>query len=506
MPSCGTCNANGLECEGYLLQWPGLASRGKFVGKSVPVSATSEKRRRSRRVAALLDKTSHPRIAIGDRDNTNNAEAEENMPCNVPVPTKPEVESNSTPEPTASLLEDDFPLDATITDLNIDPDLLLGTVPLDLGSIESEMTLGPNLDVLNIPGELKFILQYHICEVIPKLCVDNFCLQNPYREYIFPLAIEIPSLLYACAALAACHYNIRLGTSQFQSEFLRFKGKAMKRLQEDLYSQTRATHPGTLATILMLCLSDICQGGISDFESHFLGAKKLIEMRSETTPRCFVEQYLMWLDIMAAASHSRKPVFSSHDIQTTLGSDDFGWSFDVFPCPSDQFQIICEIISLYKNQPEPECPSLEVLDQVQQIKQKLLQGPIHSNRDQNWLHLTEAYRFSIILYLLRLFGCEIDEYEVDWLVSSVIYHARSTPPASGYSDQLLWPLFHAGLEITDAKRQDWMRERAQCMQWSGGFGNVKIALDILEHVWRGDRPSSYLNLMLGWGNGNVLLI
>lgn len=101
--------------------------------------------------------------------------------------------------------------------------------------------------------------------------------------------------MYACAALAACHYNVRAGTTQFQPELLRFKGKAMKRLQENLYSEQRAKHPGTLATILMLCLSDICQGGLSSFESHFLGAKNLIELRgTDRTVGCFVEQYLAW--------------------------------------------------------------------------------------------------------------------------------------------------------------------------------------------------------------------
>lgn len=130
--------------------------------------------------------------------------------------------------------------------------------------------------------------------MVPKLCVDNLSPQNPYRDYILPLANEVPSLLYASAALAACHFNVRLSTNQFEHEFFRFKGKAMKRLQEDLYSQTRAKHPGTLATILMLCLCDLCHGGISDFQSHFQGAKRLIELRQERTISCFVEQYLAW--------------------------------------------------------------------------------------------------------------------------------------------------------------------------------------------------------------------
>lgn len=209
---------------------------------------------------------------------------------------------------------------------------------------------------------------------------------------------------------------------------------------------------------------------------------------------------------MAAASHSRSTVFSSQEIMTLLGESGDKWSFDAIPCPSDQFQIVCEIITLYKSQPYPDNSSIQTLTQVSEIKQRLLERPAHCERGQNWLHMTEAYRFAIILYLLRLFSCDIDEFELDWLVSSVLYHARATPPASGWSDQLLWPLFHAGLELQDAKRQEWVRERARCMQSSGGFGNVQSALFLLESVWKGKRPAKYIDLMLGRGSGTLLLI
>lgn len=209
---------------------------------------------------------------------------------------------------------------------------------------------------------------------------------------------------------------------------------------------------------------------------------------------------------MAAASHSRPTVFSSEEINTLLGESQDRWGFDTIPCPSDQFQIICEIVTLYKSQLDPDNPSIQTLSQVQDIKQRLLRRPTHCDKGPNWLHMTEAYRFSIILYLLRLFSCNIDEFELDWLVSSVLYHARATPPASGWSDQLLWPLFHAGLELKDGRRQEWVRERARCMQSSGGFGNVQSALVLLESAWKGQRPVKYIDLMLGRGSGTVLLI
>ncbi|KAJ5925782.1 hypothetical protein N7454_007292 [Penicillium verhagenii] len=312
--------------------------------------------------------------------------------------------------------------------------------------------------------------------------------------------------MYACAALAACHYDVRTSTNQYQREFYKFKGKAMKRLQEDLYSQARAIHPGTLATILMLCLCDICHGGASDFESHFQGAKRLMELRQERTLGCFVEQYLVWLDVMAAASHSRSTIFAAQDIRNLLGECGDFWGFDAIPCPLDQFKLIHEIGTLHKESSSSVINSTETLNQVQDIKHRLLHGPIHSQRGQNWFHLTEAYRFAIILYLLRLFSCDVDDYELNWLVSSVLYHVKSTPPASGWSDQLLWPLFHAAVEIRDVKQQEWIRERAECMQYSGGFGNVRSAMKILGKVWIGSRPPEYLDLMVGWGHGTVLLI
>lgn len=87
--------------------------------------------------------------------------------------------------------------------------------------------------------------------------MDMTSTKNPYTRYILPLAIETPSLLYACAALAACQIDIRIGNSEFRMKSLRYKGKAIKRLQETLYSDERARDHGTLATILMLSLCDV---------------------------------------------------------------------------------------------------------------------------------------------------------------------------------------------------------------------------------------------------------
>ncbi|OQE44857.1 hypothetical protein PENCOP_c002G07470 [Penicillium coprophilum] len=302
MPSCSTCETNGLKCEGYLLQWPGLASRGQLVGKSIPVTT---KRRRTRRIQHSRIPTPPlliPQSQQNSRNDNDQNDGQDNRFNDLLDPMQLPMEFPEAHTPPELLIwSNEAPVMANSVDFFHTPQPNLDTASppqnhsqMLEASMDFRHALGPGLDDLRMPDELKFIMQYHICEVVPKLCVDNLSPQNPYRDYILPLATEVPSLLYACAALAACHYNVRLSTKQFEREFFRFKGKAMKRLQEDLYSPVRASHPGTLATILMLCLCDLCHGGISDFQSHFQGAKKLIELRHERTAGSFVEQYLAW--------------------------------------------------------------------------------------------------------------------------------------------------------------------------------------------------------------------
>jgi len=367
-----------------------------------------------------------------------------------------------------------------------------------------------SLDTLNVPPEIRFMLAYYTSEVAPRLCVDTSSNRNPYNQYILPLAIEVPSLLYACVALAACQLDIRLGGNDYRLKSLTFKGKTIERLQETLYSEERAKDQGTLATILMLSLCDISLGGFARFDTHFLGARKLIDMRqSQHTPGNFVEQYLAWLDTMSATSHHRKPVFSTIDITnwTKSSSDEArGWSYDVFSCPIDHFEIVHEIVDLYMSQADPSCPHPVILEKVAYYKNLLLTRPMQLERGESWLHLTEAYRFAIVLYLVCLFHCAKGMDEIAWLVSSVFFHAQSTQASTGWADQLLWPLFHAALEITDDERKDWLRNRAASMQLSGGFRNVESAMKVLEGVWTGTSPRNYMELVTGDEAGSMMFV
>lgn len=492
LPKCQSCLSKGITCEGYTLRWAGLASRGRLAGKTT-LDETSSSPTSSLEQPSPVTSTGSPlaatdRLAATVHDSADLGNAFEQV--------APETSPSSSPSVSIITTGNDFDFNSRTSERQVNDE----TNPSQTNDLmpvpTTDMMFYQNpVDFCSIPSELKHILNYHLLEVAPRLCVDNASLKNPYSQYIFPLAVEKPPLLYACAALAACHFSVRLSDQKFLIESLKFRGKAMRRLQESLWSEQSAKDEGSLSAVLMLTLTDLCLGGPSNFDAHFRAAKRLIDLRGEKkTQDVFVEQYIAWLDIMSAASTNRKPLFTTKDVLMLTGPTQT-WSHDVFPCPPDQFSIISDVVELYKSQDDPANPSPVTLSTAQSYKARLLVQPKHTERGDPWLHLTEAYRHAIALYIIRLFDCSTDEDEVAWLTQSVFYHAKSTPPLTGWADQLLWPLFHAGLELRDERQREWLRERSRDMQRSGGFANVATAMAILERVWKSDSPPNYMQLV-----------
>lgn len=508
LPKCKSCLDKGIECEGYTLKWTGLASRGKLAGKtSMPKSKPTKPK--AVPLAFRGQPSAPPRNSVDHQDDvieipstsqTGLSRSRWESPSQTPRWSPSQFDHTRFSNLTPGTLQ----LDMMAEDSDSSPDAEVRIVIARHHGTSQGMSI--LLDPYNVPAELKHILSYHLNEVSPRLCVDTGTDRNPYSQYILPLAIQRPALLYACAALAACHYSVRYQDNRHLIDCLRFRGKAMRRLQEQLWSEETAKDESNIASVLMLTLTDMCLGGFSNFDAHFAAARKLIDLRGDSrTQDAFVEQYIAWLDIMLAASNQRKPLFTSREITLLRGSST-EWSYDVFPCPPDQFEIFSSVVELHKSQEDPSVLTAEIIDTVNDLKTKLLYLlPKHTERGMDWFHLTEAYRHAIALYMVRLFNVPIDEDDIGWLAQTVFFHAKSTKESTGWADHLLWPLFHAGLEFRDAKCQDWLRGRAEKMQRSGGFRNVETIMEILERVWsRNERPD-YLTL-LSAGDFNMVAV
>lgn len=500
LPTCHSCKNRGLECEGYELKWAGLASRGFLAGKDS--SKIADRNKAGARKSPKATKRQQPR----EKPQASTAQLSQEEPDEPDAITDSHLPSPVCTPSTAlaglfsdEMREDDSDENMYVLDAGVDDIDIFSSINLQNALIPTPQ---PAMNFFEIPSDLSFILDYHLREVAAKLCVDNNALMNPYRQYIYPLALQRPALLYACAAMSSVHYSTRQQNETFFVEALRLRGKALSRLHESMWSTEGALDESNLATVLMLILCDMCMGGHSNFETYFSFAKSLMDARGPMRTRDnFVEQYISWLDVMSCASTSRKPVFSSGDL-ISLRDVQADWSYDVVPCAADVFNILQEVVDLYKN----HLDAMGLATQIDQLKTRILVSLPRTERGMPWYHLTEAYRHAVLLYMLLLFELDSDEDEVTWLVSSIVQHAKSTPSRSGWSDQLLWPLFHAGLKITDPRRQEWLRERFREMQLSGGFRNVASARETLENVWTGQFSGKYVDLLVREDAGDMLVI
>lgn len=524
LPTCRTCADKSIECEGYPLKWAGLASRGFLAGHDgvgeVNFKRSSPSRKADETGATLERNVASSSSSISPQTPIN--EEYSNQPLAGRPLSQPDLLSHLyTPSEWQGVepLHGDDLSEQELSENESPTEVVPDAVANAAGLISMLSSSGDStescheknglflpstvLNPFNIPPELTFVLEYHFYEAASKLCVDNNATQNPYRDYIYPLALQRPALLYACAALSSIHYGTRHQNESFVVGTLRFRGKALSRLQESMWCIDSFMDESNLATLLMLILCDICIGGHSNFATYFTMAKTLISFRGQTrTPGNFVEQYICWMDIMCCASTPRQPAFTLEDVNAAREGQ-VDWSADVVPCAAGLFQIFLQIVSLYKYS---NLDALQVDVQLEALKLRILTSPPRVERGMPWFHLTEAYRFGVLLYTALLFGKDQDEDEINWLVCSIVQHTKSIPSRTGWSDQLLWPLFHAGLRISDPRQQDWLRERFSEMQTSGGFRNVASAQEVLEMCWSGQFSGNYAELLVREGVGELLVI
>jgi hypothetical protein len=151
------------------------------------------------------------------------------------------------------------------------------------------------------------------------------------------------------------------------------------------------------------------------------------------------------------------------------------WSYDVFPCPVDLFEIITEITFLIKTRPEESKLQIQDLDRrVDDWKPPLMTGARK--------HMVEAWKLAIKAYLHRLFP---DTQNEEPLSGQVLALAELIPPASSWSYALLWPIFQVAVTLGDEKikEKNLIRHRLKIALETIGCRHHSNALEVLEVIW-----------------------
>jgi hypothetical protein len=182
----------------------------------------------------------------------------------------------------------------------------------------------------------------------------------------------------------------------------------------------------------------------------------------------------------------------------------------VFPCPIDLFEYIADITVLYKLQPNTSMGTSGWADTVQRATilgrgvSAWSSSTVYSSHTS---HVVGAWHKGILLYVMRLFYLPHDKtFDEESLKSDIFQHANAVPPATRWGFSMLWPLFQAGLCLTDDHDQErrWLVQRLDTMLRAVGCRQFDIALSTLQVVWA-KRDAYYNSITAGDLMGPLML-
>ncbi|RBR09629.1 uncharacterized protein FIESC28_09741 [Fusarium coffeatum] len=255
--------------------------------------------------------------------------------------------------------------------------------------------------------------------------------ENPMFHYVLPLISTIPPIRFALAGSASCHVAARTSDEALERKSLRLRVHATCLLREMLENPGSVNDQSVLASILMLAQLDRPPNLI------IAEVKRIISRLSSNGQR--------------------------------------QWSYDVFPCPIDLFEIITEVVFLFKSLPEESKLQIKDLEtRLNEWKPPLMTGARK--------HMVEIWKLGIKAYLHRLFP---DTESKESLSDQVLGLAEVIPPASSWSYALLWPIFQVAVTWGDGdvKEKNMIRHRLSIALETIGCRHHSNALEVLEVVW-----------------------
>ncbi|QPC67981.1 hypothetical protein HYE67_010212 [Fusarium culmorum] len=353
---------------------------------------------------------------------------------------------------------------------------------------DASMTPTTSSTVNHVPSdEVDKFVQYYIADLSTIFFLGNGPSENPMFHYVLPLVDSVPPIRFALAGSASCHIAAKISDELLEQKSLRLRLHATHLLREMLQSPNAAIDQTILASILMLAQLDMCSGDCVEFQTHLKAAVAVIRnpCYDGSFNKYYFEQRLAWLDVMSSTTSQSPPNLTIAEVKVIIGRFNVNgqrqWSYDVFPCPIDLFEIIIEATFLFKT------PHLD-LDQVKSQAEDL------GRRLYNWKcptmsgprkHMVEVWRLGIAAYLYRLFPDMTHRELEEPLLDQVLGLAESISPASSWSYALLWPIFQAVVTLGDGaqKEKDQIRSRLRIALETIGCRHHSNALDTLEIVW-----------------------
>ncbi|RFU34827.1 hypothetical protein B7463_g1544, partial [Scytalidium lignicola] len=363
------------------------------------------------------------------------------------------------------------------------------------------------------PGQQReMLLKYYDTDLCVLPLTSDLAL-NPFRIRGFePETSQL--LLHSIWALSSQH-QVNLGIGQ-TLEALEHRSRASELLARALQNRDRENgHNSVLAAILILMTLDCTISASGNWSDHLGKAAAVLETWGGTaaleSPRIRSQvSMLVWWDATLALISRQGATFPSSYFEYLVENEEQdGWSFyDLTGCPTELLILLMRLVEMARQ--KELATSMEYLtfamEPVLDVEQKLLSwnNIFADNSDmtsttssegdeeeycqqQDRYHLAEAWRYSLLLYIQRVFKWDRQSHRrpsaILRLICSILEHTRNCRKTSQAQKQLLLPIFLAGAEARDENMRD--TARSFCLWWGtrSRYGMFHSVSNLLEEYW-----------------------
>jgi hypothetical protein len=419
----------------------------------------------------------------------------------------------------------------------------------------------------NLTPRMRYLIDYYDKSVCPVLtAVDGP--NNPYRVHILALAsTSNPALLNAISALASNFLHLRTKPGEGYrinpdpakrgvcEESLTFKTTSVSLFNAAVRDPAAAHDDSILATLVVLSLFNISEGGLGKLKSQMPGIRQILALRGERS-----SGFLFWatyfftlLDLTTSVVHDRAAQHRSTTLDILDFSANLGALEHLAHCEARMFKVIARLgpaskIGAWPTSSQSHRPSinpftgLPVSSSVGSLDMSSDDGlPASDARQEIWSswsmvrsrvkawsrdplscpptplfnhsvtkpdneallvsHASEVFRHASLLFAERLAFPHIppSSQQIEHLVSATLHHFSSIPDTSALNKVLLWPLMVAGTECLGSQRDVIRLRCGDAMRETGFFAGLS-GLDVLERVWAADDASWDPQAGMGWEN------
>jgi hypothetical protein len=344
----------------------------------------------------------------------------------------------------------------------------------------------------NSPELLFLHFDKHTCGI---MSMKDGPTENPWRTFIWPLALDSPALYHALSSMTVFHMSKRM--PWLQVEGIKHLQKSVMFLNQG-FSHDNIGEDAAIATTLVLAFSEAFDRHISSGKRHLQGARfllcKAFTKRSfdrDSLQRLnFLYNVWVYLDVLARLT-------SDGDSDGSL--DPTGWyvapTREIDPllgCAATLFPLIGRTASLVQRVRRSEKNSVGIIEDAMELKSHLeawstgeyyVQPEDTSSEVEHCITTAEAYRWVTLLYLHQAVP-ELHSPSAHDLAEKVMRLIASIPMDSRSCIVHIYPLLVAGCEAVGGEERNWVEARWKRMRDRMLIGNVDKAWEVVKEVWR----------------------